>query len=197
MSAVIEASGARDFALAGHSLGGLIAADYASEHSAAVKLLMLIDPAGFLRTPHLLLRIIASKPVSNLFTIKPTRGFVRSQLERSVYNPRSLDEADIAKAYELADDPLMRRAFARVYSDALSQFLDLPALHARLGRYKGETSLIWGRNDQYIPVRALAQARKVYPHADVTVIDRCGHCPPIEYPGLVAERLASFDSPQT
>jgi pimeloyl-ACP methyl ester carboxylesterase len=189
LGAVIKACGLRRYTLAGHSLGGLIAADYASNHAAELERLVLIDPAGFLRTPHLLLRIVASKPVSNLFTLKPSNGFVRNQLERSVYDKRSLDPETVTQAYELAADPLMRRAFARVYSDALSSFLDLPALHARFARYTGAASLVWGRNDRYIPIRALANARAVYPQAGVTVIDRCGHCPPIEYPDEVVAIL--------
>jgi 4,5:9,10-diseco-3-hydroxy-5,9,17-trioxoandrosta-1(10),2-diene-4-oate hydrolase len=197
LSAVVNAASLRSFALAGHSLGGLIAADFASMHIDDVDLLMLIDPAGFLRTPSLLARILASGPVSNLFTIKPSRGFVRAQLERSVYDKRALEPGVVDEAYAFAQDPLMRRAFARVYSDSLSSFVDLPALHARFSRYKGPASIFWGLNDKYIPVRALAGARKVYPNADVTVIEHCGHCPPIEFPDLVAQRLAAYGANRT
>jgi pimeloyl-ACP methyl ester carboxylesterase len=191
---VVEARDASGCVLAGHSLGGLAAASYASHYADELTQLTLIDPAGFLRTPGLLLRIVASKPVSSLFQIKPTRGFVRSQLYRSVYDRNALSESTIEHAYRLAEDPQMRRAFARVYSDALREFLDLPALHAGLARYTGPASILWGREDLYVPIAALENARAVYPQADVTVLERCGHCPNIEYPAVIANKLAAATS---
>jgi pimeloyl-ACP methyl ester carboxylesterase len=190
LDGVIAAKVAGPYQLAGHSLGGLIAAIFAPR-AAALERLILIDPAGFLRTPGLLLRIVASKPVSSLFRLKPSRGFVKSQLIRSVYDRADISEALVDHAYELALDPAMRRAFARVYSDSLREFIDLPGLHARLARYRGPLRLIWGRDDQYVPIAGLANARAVYPQAEVTVIERCGHCPNIEYPDLVAEAIAT------
>jgi len=53
---------------------------------------------------------------------------------------------------------------------------------------------VWGRNDRFIPVRALAGARAVYPNARVLEIDRCGHCPSIEYPARVAAAMRALES---
>jgi pimeloyl-ACP methyl ester carboxylesterase len=65
------------------------------------------------------------------------------------------------------------------------------ALHARLARYRGAAVVLWGERDRYVPVRGAATARRTYPQATVETIERCGHCPAIEVPALVARRLVA------
>ena len=180
----------RGFALAGHSLGGLIAAGYAGTYPGDVRVLALIDPAGFMRTPKLFLRIFGSRLVMWLMgTARPTRGFVRRAFETAVYDPASLDETLHARMYALTKDRAMVRAFARVYRDALKEFVDFAGLQTKLARYGGPVLLVWGRQDRYVPLKALERARRAYPQAEVEILDRCGHCPSIEYPRELAARL--------
>jgi pimeloyl-ACP methyl ester carboxylesterase len=191
LDGVVAAYGLSTYALAGHSLGALIAADFAHTcRDGRIRLLGLIDPAGFLRSPALLLRIMGSRPATWLLkAIRPTRGFVRSTLRTAVFDPASIPEDVYARAYELSQDPRMTRAFALVYAGAMHEFLHLARLHARLAEWKGPTVLVWGRQDRYIPIAALETARRVFPQASVTVFERCGHCPPVEYPEKVARLL--------
>lgn len=181
------------FALAGHSLGGLVAAEFAGTNPAGLRALALIDPAGFLRTPKLLIRMVGSGPATALMgSIRPSKGLVRRTFETAVFDPAVLDESMHAEMYRLSQDTEMTRAFARVYRDALQAFLNLPALHAGFARWKGPTQLIWGREDKYVPIRALSGAQRVYPHARTTILERCGHCPTIEYPAMAAELLRAL-----
>jgi 4,5:9,10-diseco-3-hydroxy-5,9,17-trioxoandrosta-1(10),2-diene-4-oate hydrolase len=186
---VIEAYGLDHYALCGHSLGGMVAAQFAGTNPPGMRALALIDPAGFLRTPKLFIRMVGSAPVTALFkSIRPPKGFVRNTFETAVYDKSVLDESMHEEMYRLSQDPLMTRAFARVYRDALQSFLNLPSLHAQMAQWKGPTVLVWGKEDKYVPIRALPEAQKVYPQAETTVIERCGHCPTIEYP----ERMAGI-----
>jgi pimeloyl-ACP methyl ester carboxylesterase len=187
---VVEALGLHSFALAGHSLGGLIAADYAATYPGDVRQLTLIAPAGFLRTPKLALRIAASRPVIGLLQrMRPSRGFVRRTFRTAVFDERSLPEDYHERAFELSQDRAMTRAFVRVYAGAMQELLHMTALHERLAAWRGPTLIVWGRDDRYVPIRALAGTRAVYPHADVLEIADCGHCPSLEYPDLTAERM--------
>jgi pimeloyl-ACP methyl ester carboxylesterase len=185
--AVIGKLGLPRHHLAGHSLGGMIAADYAGKYPTTIESLTLIDPAGFLRTPKIFVRILAGEPVSRLFTLRPSRRFVRRLLLQAFRDPRAITPEVFERAYALAEDPKVCRSFLRVYSGALRDFLDMPGFHARLARYKGPTLLVWGRHDEYTPIRALNTARKVYPHAETLVLDDCGHCPNIEFPTPIVE----------
>jgi pimeloyl-ACP methyl ester carboxylesterase len=190
LRAVVDAAAPRRYALAGHSLGGLIAANFAAAYPDEVRQLTLLDPAGFLRTPTLALRVAGSRPITALFRrIRPSPRFVRRTLERAVFDPRSVSEEQYARAEELGSDPAVTRAFVRVYAGAMQELLNMRALHERFARYRGPALIVWGRQDRYVPVRALGATRRVYPHADVLEIDRCGHCPSVEYPELVAARM--------
>ena len=190
LEAVVRDARLHDFALAGHSLGGLIAADFAARHPDAVRALALIAPAGFLRTPALALRIMGSGPVVSLMNVvKPTRGFVSRTLDRAVFDPGSIAREDRDRVVGRAMEPDVARAFSSVYAGAMHEMVHMRALHERLGAWRKPTLLVWGRQDNYIPVRALATAHTVYPQADVLDIDRCGHCPSIEYPELVVARM--------
>jgi pimeloyl-ACP methyl ester carboxylesterase len=181
------------FTLVGHSLGGLIAANYTARFPDHVRALALLDPAGFLRTPKIVLRVAGSGPVSWLFrTIKPSSGFIESTLDQSVYDPRSVSRDVRARAIELSQDPALTRAFARVYSGAMQEMLHMRALHRFFATWHGPTLLIWGKDDRYVPFAGLAYARAVYPHARILAIERCGHCPAIEYPELVARALRAI-----
>jgi pimeloyl-ACP methyl ester carboxylesterase len=187
---VVEALGLRSFALAGHSLGGLIAADYAASYPRDIRALTLIAPAGFLRTPKLALRIAGSRPVVGLLQrLRPSRGFVRRTFRTAVFDERSLPEDYHDRAFELSQDPAMTRAFVRVYAGAMHELLHMKTLHARLAAWRGPTLIVWGHEDRYVPVRALAGARAVYPHSDVLEIAGCGHCPSLEFPDETAARM--------
>ena len=182
------------FAIIGHSLGGLIAASYAAREPAHVRALGLIDPAGFLRTPKLALRVMAGGPVSFLLRrLRPSRGLVRRTLEQSVYDPASLPPGMVDDAYARFRDRAVARAFVRVYAGAMQELLHMNELHARLARWTGRTAIVWGRNDRFVPLRGLRLAQEIFPQADVLVLDRCGHCPAIEMPKAVAAFLTAHD----
>jgi len=186
---VVRQSAPGRVALVGNSLGGMIAADFAGEQSERVSHLALISPAGFLNVPGLVVRVLGSTPVRWFFMQRPSRAFVERTLRQSLFDPAHLDPAIAARAYELAQDTDLRRAFARIYSGAIQEMRDLPALHARFARYRGPVLLAWGRHDRYIPIRALENARRVYPQAAVEILERSGHISMVEEPGQLAEAL--------
>ena len=190
LARVVEHFALERFALVGHSLGGLIAADYAARNPAAVRVLGLIDPAGFLRTPRLALRVMASRPVSFLLgRLRPSRGFVRRTLDQSVYDPASVPAYMYEEVYARFQDRSVTRAFARIYAGAMQELLHMRALHARLAAWIGPTAILWGREDRFVPLRGLTLATRVFPQADVLILNHCGHCPNLEMPEAVAAHL--------
>jgi pimeloyl-ACP methyl ester carboxylesterase len=187
---VVRTAGLSKFALAGHSLGGLIAAEYASRYPAKVRHLTLIAPAGFLRTPALVLRVMGSGPVMRVLgAFRPSRGFARRTARNAVFDPASMPAEDAERVIDLALDPASTRAFLRVYAGAMNEMVHMRALHARFSGRRAPTLIVWGRQDRFVPVRALVTARAIYPEAEVLELDRCGHIPSIEYPEAVIERM--------
>jgi len=57
---------------------------------------------------------------------------------------------------------------------------------------------VWGREDRIVPTHRSARLVRTIPHADLRLIDRCGHIAPLEQPTefnrLVAEFLARIDA---
>jgi pimeloyl-ACP methyl ester carboxylesterase len=194
---VAQASFAQRFALCGNSIGGMIAADVAGEAPGRVSHLALLAPAGFLDVPSLVVRTIGSPIAQRFFMLPPSRNFVRRMMLQSAVDPAIVPGEVIDRGYELARDPTVRRAFARIYGGAVQEMRDLPSLHARLARYRGPALIAWGRHDRFIPIKALANARRVYPQAAVEILERSGHIAMVEEPQRVAVALRTLlESPE-
>ncbi|MBV9647543.1 MAG: alpha/beta fold hydrolase [Candidatus Eremiobacteraeota bacterium] len=189
LEALIERLGTPRVALVGHSLGGLIAASYAAEVPERVALLTLIGPAGFRSTARTWMYIAGSGPAAWAFRMLPSRHVVRRVLERATVDPSVIPESVHERAFRYAQDRDYLRAFARVYSDAVWELLNVRRLHARLARYRGPMQLLWGRQDRYVPIAGLEVARRVYPHAEVHVLERSAHLPMIEESATVVNVL--------
>jgi pimeloyl-ACP methyl ester carboxylesterase len=180
------------FALAGHSLGAMIAADFAAAAPESVDALALIAPAGFADVPGLVVRVLGSPLVRGFFLREPPRGFVERTLRQSVADPAHLDPAVVAQAVTYAQDRLLRRAFAGIYGGAMQAMRDLPALHRHFALYHGRTFIAWGSEDRYIPVKALANARRVYPQAEARVFGASGHVVMDDEPEALGAALRAF-----
>ncbi|GAC1406354.1 MAG: alpha/beta fold hydrolase [Candidatus Velthaea sp.] len=178
--------------VAGHSLGGFIAANYAAAHPERIAKLILIAPAGFLRTARFVYALLGSQLARRLFTRRPSRTFVRRMLVQSVVDRNSIDEETFERAYVLAQEADVRRAFAGVYTGAMRDFRDAGRVHARLRAYTGPALIVWGRNDRFIPIDALPQTRAVYPQAAVLICERSGHLPMVEEAAAVARAMNDF-----
>jgi 4,5:9,10-diseco-3-hydroxy-5,9,17-trioxoandrosta-1(10),2-diene-4-oate hydrolase len=189
---VVAALGLERFALVGHSLGGFIAADYAGAHPARVTHLALVAPAAFARTPRHLLYALAGGFARPLFERRPSRRFVMRMLLRSVLDPNALDPAVVERAYELSQEPALRKAFAGVYAGAMHAFTRARELHAGFARYPGPVFCAWGAHDRYINVAALREVGRIYPHAKTLVLNKSGHLPMVEEPQELGAALRDF-----
>jgi len=187
--------GLRRFALVGNSLGGLIAAQFAGESPDGVAALGLIAPAGFLPTAGLLWLAYGLAPLIEFFPLTTPRWLVRRTVDLAMYDPASVSEETHERAYLLAQDPLVRRAFGRVYGAARATLFARDALRAGFARYGGPVLVCWGRHDNFLPIAGLRVARSTYPRAHVTVVEHGGHLPQVEEPATVADALRAIYPP--
>jgi pimeloyl-ACP methyl ester carboxylesterase len=186
-------AGDRPVVVIGHSLGGMIAADLAARRPERVAGLVLVDPAGFLSMPDWLYGVMRAPLLEALFTrIRPNAWYVSRQVAQSVRDPRAIGPENRARWIATLQDRDVRRTIARVYAGALQQIRAIGMLHRHFARYTGPAFVVWGRYDRYIAVAALAEAQRVYPQAETLVCEESAHCPAIEEPDLVADRVARF-----
>lgn len=178
--------------LLGHSLGGLIAASIAAEHATLVRSLVLISSAGFKIARPWTIAFMGNKLTAPMFSIQPSRWFVRRTLIRTVYDPRTIDPEQFEVAYAALADPRVRRTFSRVYSAAIHEIGDFSRIREIVSRYRGSVLGIFGSHDPYIPIDVADAVQTAYPHARVEIFGKCGHCAQIEYPAEVARLVREF-----
>lgn len=179
LSAVLERELDEPAILVGNSLGGAMAMRYASLYPERVAGLVLASPAGA-PLPDDLFRELVGK-----FQIQSLRD-AHELLSRLYHRPpwfRALLTPDIRRHF--------RSPFFR---DLLESFNQSDALTPEeLTKIDAPTLLLWGRSERLLPPASLDFFRAHLPeHAEIVEPDDFGHCPNLDRPRALAERIASF-----
>jgi pimeloyl-ACP methyl ester carboxylesterase len=180
------------FALCGHSLGGMIAAEYAGAFPERISHLALIAPLGFAVTPRLIVRALVAPLLRPLTRLEPPRALIVRTLARAVHDPAALDPAVLERTLAFSRIRAWRRAYAGVYAAALGLLLHLRRARRRWARFRGPVLVAWGRHDRYLTVHSLRTARRIYPHGRTVVLEASGHLPMVEQPQLLGAELCAL-----
>lgn len=176
-------------AIAGHSMGGAIAGDYAATYPGDVAALVLVDSAGVPFKENAFAR--ALKAGRNPFDIGDRAGFERlivTTFAKPPWLPPRIEDVFVARAVRdraFADD-VMRRITAPGQNDILVGAL--PTVTA-------PTLTIWCREDRVIDVSAMDAIRnglKRAPQIGVAELNGCGHMSIMERPREVADAITHF-----
>jgi pimeloyl-ACP methyl ester carboxylesterase len=174
-----------EFDLAGNSLGGRIAWEFAATYPDQIRRLVLMDAAGY----------PTGKPMPQVFRLaqNPIMGAILTKI-----TPRFFIKNNLMEVYDndsLVSDALVDRVFDMSLREGNRQaFVDrtnLP-LHDNSERVKtiaDSTLIIWGENDAWIPVSSAQSFHKDLKNSQLAIIKNCGHLPmeerPVETAGLV------------
>ncbi|MFO8055979.1 MAG: alpha/beta fold hydrolase [bacterium] len=191
MEAFIAELGVSRFHLAGHSMGGQIAAAYALHHPAQVASLVLLDPAGVSHQVPWFYRA-ASRPwiVYPLLRFMPLFLFEFWQRRFGPYYDSSfLSHEDIKGHYHSYGHKPGARAATRTFKNIVAD----PAawLDNRIAEIKAPALVVWGRQDPLLPLEMSEAFIKCLPGARLEVLERCGHCPQEEKPEELADLCTS------
>jgi len=165
--------------LAGHSMGGMIAAEMAAVAPNDVSRLALICPAGLWLDAH---------PIPDLFSLLPY------EYPQYMFHDPAAGAAMMTAGMSL-DDPDWLKSFlitnARQLGMAGRLLFPIPdrGLASRLYRIKAKTLLIWGDSDRLI-VPAYAHAfKKAIKGAELVSVPEAGHALTLERPDLVVQAI--------
>lgn len=165
--------------LVGNSLGGWIALDFAAQHAEMVDKLVLVDAAGipFQRQP---------TPVNlNPASLAGTRRVLES-----IFYDKKLVTDDFVQSvfvdHMRNNDAYTVQRTVEGFS-AENQFED-----ARLASIHAPALLVWGREDELLPLAYGEKLRDGIPGAKMVVFEQCGHVPEIEKPREFNQALLDF-----
>jgi len=161
----------------GASIGGWIALEMAVRDAAAFRTLTLVGSAGI----HL-----PGVPTGDLFLWSPEESI------RNAFFDQKL--ADVALAERLTPDQqetVLKNKFT-VAKLAWEPRLHDPFLHKWLHRIEVPTKIIWGDSDRMFPLQYGEAFQRLIPHAELTVIRRCGHLPHVERADEFTSALMRF-----
>jgi pimeloyl-ACP methyl ester carboxylesterase len=175
--------------LAGNSLGGLIAVNYAAAYPGKVKKLILLDPAGYPveNAKGSLGFTLAKIPVVNkILTIATPRSIVRKSLEDVYGNKALVTDALVEQYHDMTCRTGNRQALlVRLNSDQQGDT-------TVVSKVPMPTLIIWGAEDQLIPVTNAFKFQRDLPMDTLVVFPGVGHVPMEESPELVIPLVSKF-----
>ncbi len=189
--ALLTKMGVSKFALAGNSMGGWVSAHYALAHPEKLTALILVDAGGAPNSDPKSTPIgfkIARMPViKELVRYITPRSVIEKSIHQTLSNDSIVDEKMIDRYWELIRYPGNREATGIRFAAAR-----VPFDQAKLAALKTPTLVMWGEEDQLIPVTASHWFTAAIPGAKEIVYPKIGHIPMEELPDQSARDVDLF-----
>ncbi len=168
--------GVEHFALAGNSMGGAVAWNYALVHPEKVNALILVDSGGApeVKTKSLPIgfRIAMMPGVNRIAEVITPRFLVNRSLQQSLSNQSVINDRMIDRYWELLLYPGNRRATVLRFTAKRT-----PTDPAALGKLAMPVLILWGEEDKLIPVASAHWFAKAMPKAKLIIYPGIGHAP--------------------
>jgi pimeloyl-ACP methyl ester carboxylesterase len=175
----------------GNSMGGEVAMNAAVGHPDRVKALILVDSAGVTVsgggsvTPGPAQWPVVGPALAALALTSD--ALVRDGLRKSFYNDALADEEQVAAYYR----PLKTRDGQRAAYLARTQ-AGINPVEPEIAKIKLPTLIIWGAEDELIPLEAGRQLNSLIAGSKLVVLNNCGHVPESEAPGPFTKEVEAF-----
>ncbi len=166
----------------GSSMGGQVAANFASSSPTFVRKLVLVSPSGIMKhsTPALNAYIMAA-----LF---PTHELARSAFEMMDASGSAVDERIVTGFVDRIKLPNAKRAFM----SALLGLKNSKGLTNNLKNIKAPTLVLWGSNDPVIPVSYADTFVSSIGGCLFQLMDGCGHTPYVQCADIFSDTVLEF-----
>lgn len=183
--------------LVGHSMGGMISLTLALAHPVLVERMVLLSPtiSGRLSTAINLfispITMLERFGLGSLVVTSTERAFVgltdRLMRPVSFAERTGITEADYERLRMDARRPGQGRVRAECYRAMLENDLS-----GRLGQIETPSLVIWGAEDNTVPLRDAGVVADEWPAADLRILPKAGHWPQFESPDVTRRMVAVF-----
>lgn len=196
IAAFAQAQGLARFAIAGNSMGGHIAWEYALSHPGQVSALILVDSAGWPDTSGpsdngaIIFRLLENPMTASILRDLDTSRLIRQGLESAFpARPELVDDAMVARYSDLSRAPGHRDIILGIRRDRESR---PDATPERLAALQLPVLILHGTDDRLIPFTHAEQFRDAIAGSRLIALDSIGHAPQEETPDETAMAVHEF-----
>ncbi len=175
--------------LVGLSMGGPIAARFAAAHPERVRSLILIAPAGAQAVTLWPVWLARLPLLPELLLALLGEGRWLERLASDLFHPSLVERFGARYRSQIRIRGFRRALLSTVRSGMLGSFLET---YRQVGISGIPTLLLWGTDDQAVPIWQSQHLLQVLPQAEFHPIEGAGHLPYHERPEMVQTILADF-----
>jgi pimeloyl-ACP methyl ester carboxylesterase len=179
--------------IGGNSMGGGVTWMYALAHPEKVEAMILVDAAGAPRWESkkapIGFRVARTPVLRDIMKIITPRSMVESSLQTSVSVKSVVTSAAVDRYWELLRYPGNREATIKRFSYTHNNH---PATKEKLAALKIPTLILWGEEDNLIPVQSAKWFADTIPGSKLIVYPKVGHVPMEEVADQSAADVAVF-----
>lgn len=166
----------KEVVLLGNSLGGHVALLFTKFHPEKVKGLIITGSSG-----------LYENAMGDGYPKRGDYEYIKAKSEEVFYNPKIATKKIVDEVFESVNDRNKLIKTLAIAKSAIRHNMakDLPKMLTR-------TAIIWGAQDSVTPPNVADEFNTLLPNSDLYWIDKCGHAPMMEHPGLFNEIMHSW-----
>ncbi len=182
----------------GHSFGGGVAMQFAYQYPERTERIVLVSSGGLGPEVTPAIRAITMPgfhQAMGVLTLPGVRHLTGTTLRVLAMTglPRTHDLDEVANVYEQLADARSRAAIRHVVRAVVDWKGQVVTMSDRAYLTREMPMLVvWGADDHVIPASHAAHAAALAPGAQVQVLDRAGHFPHKDHPGLFVDLVETF-----
>ncbi len=188
LNSFTEALALDSFSIAGNSLGGGIAWSYAAQYPERVEKLILIDATGIPddQGDPPVFKMARNPILGTLFEFLTPKAFIKKNMKEVYYDDSKVTDELVTRYHDMALREGNRIAF-RDRAHVVN-----PDITDQLAKITAPTLIIWGEEDEWIPVESGYILQEKINIAELAIMEEMGHVPMEEDPETSAAITREF-----
>ena len=196
VAAFIRRQDLHDLVIMGHSMGGGVAVmtylQLQQDNSGPIKKLVLIDSAGYPQKLPWFIRLAKIPGANILAALLPPRFAAALVLKKCYYHKDQITEEQIDTYAYYGSLPGAQEAISQTAKQLVLKDKEMEALIAQYRTIQVPVLLIWGVEDEVVPLNVALNFTRDLPNAQLVPLRRCGHIPPEEEPEATRQAIMDF-----